>query len=48
MVTAAVSAQQVKIGQTRLLINNEWVNSVSDVYDGLRIRRFETINPHYR
>jgi aldehyde dehydrogenase (NAD+) len=36
-VTVPVAGQQVKIGQTRLLINNEWVNSVSD-------RRFETIN----
>ncbi|QSJ14909.1 aldehyde dehydrogenase family protein [Nostoc sp. UHCC 0702] len=38
MVTAKVPEQQVKIGPTRLLINNEWVESVSD-------RRFETINP---
>ncbi|MBE9033864.1 aldehyde dehydrogenase family protein [aff. Roholtiella sp. LEGE 12411] len=38
MVTATVPGQQVKIGPTRLLINNEWVNSISD-------RRFETINP---
>ncbi|MBD2521205.1 aldehyde dehydrogenase family protein [Nostoc sp. FACHB-133] len=38
MVTATVPGQQVKIGPTKLLINNEWVNSVSD-------RRFETINP---
>ena len=38
MVTAKVPEQQVKIGRTRLLINNEWVESVSD-------RRFETINP---
>ncbi len=37
MVTA-IPRQQVKIGSTKLLINNEWVNSVSD-------RRFETINP---
>ena len=29
MVTATVPGEQVKIGQTRLLINNEWVNSVS-------------------
>jgi aldehyde dehydrogenase (NAD+) len=38
MVTASVPEKQVKIGPTQLLINNEWVNSVSD-------RRFETINP---
>ncbi|MBD2412833.1 betaine-aldehyde dehydrogenase [Nostoc calcicola FACHB-389] len=38
MVTATVPGQQVKIGPTRLLINNEWVNSISD-------RRFPTINP---
>ena len=38
MVTATVPGQQVKIGPTKLLINNEWVNSVSN-------RRFETINP---
>ncbi|MDJ0617400.1 MAG: aldehyde dehydrogenase family protein [Calothrix sp. MO_192.B10] len=38
MVTAARPEQQVKIGPTKLLINNEWVNSVSG-------RRFETINP---
>ena len=38
MVTARVPEQQVKISPTQLLINNEWVNSVSD-------RRFETINP---
>ncbi|MBD0301512.1 MAG: aldehyde dehydrogenase family protein, partial [Tolypothrix sp. T3-bin4] len=38
MVTATVPGQQVKIGPTKLLINNEWVNSVSD-------RRFETIDP---
>ncbi|HIK04905.1 MAG TPA: aldehyde dehydrogenase family protein [Trichormus sp. M33_DOE_039] len=38
MVTAREPQQQVKIGPTRLLINNEWVDSVSD-------RRFETINP---
>lgn len=37
MVTA-IPEKQVKIGPTQLLINNEWVNSVSD-------RRFETINP---
>jgi aldehyde dehydrogenase (NAD+) len=35
MVTARVPGQQVKIGPTQLLINNEWVNSISDVYDGL-------------
>ncbi|AUT01327.1 betaine-aldehyde dehydrogenase [Nostoc sp. CENA543] len=38
MVTAQEPKQQVKIGATRLLINNEWVDSVSG-------RRFETINP---
>ncbi len=38
MVTATRPEQQVKIGPTKLLINNEWVNSVSG-------RRFETINP---
>ncbi|MBD2163459.1 aldehyde dehydrogenase family protein [Calothrix membranacea FACHB-236] len=38
MVTTTVPAQQVKIGPTQLLINNEWVESVSG-------RRFETINP---
>lgn len=38
MVTATVPGQQVKIGPTQLLINNEWVESVSN-------RRFETINP---
>jgi aldehyde dehydrogenase (NAD+) len=38
MVTATVPGQQVKIGPTQLLINNEWVESVSG-------RRFETINP---
>ncbi len=38
MVTATVGEQQVKIGPTQLLINNEWVNSASN-------RRFETINP---
>lgn len=38
MVTAAVPDKQVKIGPTQLLINNEWVDSVSD-------RTFETINP---
>ncbi len=38
MVTATRPEQQVKIGPTKLLINNEWVESVSG-------RRFETINP---
>lgn len=38
MVTATVPEKQVKIGPTQLLINNEWVDSVSG-------RRFETINP---
>ncbi|MBW4561456.1 MAG: aldehyde dehydrogenase family protein [Mojavia pulchra JT2-VF2] len=38
MVTATVPEQQVKIGPNQLLINNEWVESVSG-------RRFETINP---
>ncbi|MDZ8077698.1 MAG: aldehyde dehydrogenase family protein [Nostoc sp. DcaGUA01] len=38
MVTATVPGQQVKVGPTQLLINNEWVNSISD-------RRFPTINP---
>ncbi|WP_427162506.1 aldehyde dehydrogenase family protein [Aliinostoc sp. HNIBRCY26] len=38
MVTAQEPKQQVNIGATRLLINNEWVDSVSG-------RRFETINP---
>jgi aldehyde dehydrogenase (NAD+) len=38
MVTAARPEQQVKIGPTKLLINNEWVESVSG-------KRFETINP---
>ena len=38
MVTATSPEQQVKIGQTKLLINNEWVESVSG-------KRFETINP---
>ncbi len=38
MVTATVPGQQVKIGPTQLLINNQWVESVSG-------RRFETINP---
>jgi aldehyde dehydrogenase (NAD+) len=38
MVTATRPDQKVKIGPTRLLINNEWVNSVSG-------KRFPTINP---
>ncbi|NWF59923.1 MAG: aldehyde dehydrogenase family protein [Fischerella sp.] len=38
MVTAARPEQQVKIGPTKLLINNEWVESVSG-------KRFETMNP---
>ncbi|AFY58088.1 NAD-dependent aldehyde dehydrogenase [Rivularia sp. PCC 7116] len=38
MVTATSPEQKVKIGQTKLLINNEWVESVSG-------KRFETINP---
>jgi len=38
MVTAIVPGQQIKVGPTQLLINNEWVNSISD-------RRFATINP---
>lgn len=38
MVTATVPEKQVKIGPTQLLINNEWVDSVSG-------RRFETLNP---
>jgi aldehyde dehydrogenase (NAD+) len=38
MVTATRPTQQVKIGPTQLLINNEWVDSASG-------RRFETINP---
>ncbi|MBD2483154.1 aldehyde dehydrogenase family protein [Planktothrix sp. FACHB-1365] len=38
MVTSIRPDQKVKIGPTQLLINNEWVNSVSG-------RRFETINP---
>ncbi len=38
MVTAARPEQKVKIGPTKLLINNEWVESVSG-------KRFETINP---
>ena len=38
MVTATVAEKQVNIGPTQLLINNEWVKSVSG-------HRFETINP---
>ncbi|HAZ49092.1 MAG TPA: betaine-aldehyde dehydrogenase [Cyanobacteria bacterium UBA11371] len=38
MVIATRPDQQVKIGPTQLLINNEWVNSVSG-------KRFPTINP---
>jgi aldehyde dehydrogenase (NAD+) len=38
MVTATVPKQKVKIGPTQLLINNEWVDSVSG-------KRFETIDP---
>ena len=38
MVTTKVAEKQVKIGPTQLLINNEWVKSVSG-------RHFETINP---
>lgn len=38
MTTATSPEQQVKVGQTKLLINNEWVESVSG-------KRFETINP---
>ena len=38
MVTSIRPDQKVKIGPTQLLINNEWVNSVSG-------RRFQTINP---
>ena len=38
MVTAIVAEKQVNIGPTQLLINNEWVKSVSG-------RHFETINP---
>jgi aldehyde dehydrogenase (NAD+) len=38
MVTANLPEQKVKIGQTQLLINNEWVESASG-------KRFETINP---
>lgn len=38
MVTASVPKQKAKVGPTQLLINNEWVNSVSG-------KRFETINP---
>ncbi|MBV6624892.1 MAG: aldehyde dehydrogenase family protein [Rivularia sp. (in: Bacteria)] len=38
MVTATSPEQKIKIGQTKLLINNEWVESISG-------KRFETINP---
>lgn len=38
MVIATGAKQQVKIGATQLLINNEWVEGVSG-------KRFETINP---
>ena len=38
MVTASRLKQEVKIGQTKLLINNQWVESVSG-------KKFETINP---
>ena len=38
MVTATKPEQKVKIGPTKLLINNEWVESASG-------KRFETINP---
>ncbi|WP_138506487.1 aldehyde dehydrogenase family protein [Nostoc sp. PA-18-2419] len=38
MVIAIGAKQQVKIGPTQLLINNEWVEGVSE-------KRFETINP---
>lgn len=38
MVIASVPEQKVKIGPTQLLINNQWVDSVSG-------KRFETINP---
>ena len=38
MVTVTRPEQKVKIGPTNLLINNEWVESVSG-------KRFETINP---
>jgi aldehyde dehydrogenase (NAD+) len=38
MVTASRLKQEVKIGQTKLLINNQWVESISG-------KRFETINP---
>jgi aldehyde dehydrogenase (NAD+) len=38
MVIATKPNHQVKIGPTQLLINNEWVNSISG-------HRFETINP---
>ncbi|MDH6099146.1 aldehyde dehydrogenase family protein [Anabaenopsis sp. FSS-46] len=38
MVIATVPEQQVKIGPTQLLINNQWVESING-------RRFATINP---
>ena len=38
MVTATRPQPQVKIGPTQLLINNEWVESVSK-------KKFATINP---
>jgi aldehyde dehydrogenase (NAD+) len=38
MVVATRPEQTVKIGPTKLLINNEWVESASG-------KRFETINP---
>lgn len=38
MVTVTKPEKQVRIGPTKLLINNEWVESVSG-------KRFETINP---
>jgi aldehyde dehydrogenase (NAD+) len=38
MVTTTVQDKHINIGQTQLLINNEWVKSASG-------RRFETINP---
>ena len=38
MVTASRLNPEVRIGQTKLLINNEWVESISG-------KRFETINP---
>ncbi len=38
MVTATRPEKKVKMGPTQLLINNEWIESVSG-------KRFETINP---